>query len=41
VLAIGELAGRDAGRFSELEINPLLVLERGAVAVDVLAVGAA
>jgi acetate---CoA ligase (ADP-forming) len=41
VLAIGQLAGRDAGRFSECEINPLLVLERGAIAVDVLAVGAA
>jgi succinyl-CoA synthetase beta subunit len=41
VLAIGGLAGREAGRISELEINPLIVLERGAVAVDVLAVGAA
>ena len=40
VLAIGELAVREAGRVSELEINPLLVLERGVVAVDVLAVGA-
>ena len=41
VLAIAGLAGRETGRISELEINPLLVLERGVVAVDVLAVGAA
>jgi acetate---CoA ligase (ADP-forming) len=40
LLAIGGLAHREAGRLTELETNPLLILERGAIAVDVLAVSA-